>query len=39
MRKDGSLVGATSFAVMRERDLDRAFAFDPQFAEEGFATS
>jgi predicted nucleic acid-binding protein len=29
-------VDAVSFLVMRERDIDLAFAFDPHFEEEGF---
>ena len=31
-----SLVDAVSFLVMRQRGLERAFAFDPHFEEEGF---
>jgi len=33
-----SLVDGVSFLVMRQRGLERAFAFDPHFEEEGFAT-
>ena len=32
-----SLVDAVSFLVMRQQGLERAFAFDPHFEEEGFA--
>lgn len=32
-----SLVDRVSFAFMRDRDLDRAFAFDRRFRREGFA--
>ena len=32
-----SLVDWTSFEVMRQRGIDRAFAFDDDFAEQGFA--
>ena len=32
-----SLVDAVSFLVMRQRGLDRAFAYDPHFEEEGFS--
>jgi predicted nucleic acid-binding protein len=32
-----SLVDAVSFLVMRRRGLERAFAFDPRFEEEGFS--
>jgi predicted nucleic acid-binding protein len=32
-----SLVDTVSFLVMRQRGLERAFAFDPHFEEEGFA--
>jgi predicted nucleic acid-binding protein len=32
-----SLVDAASFVVMRRLRLDRAFAFDRHFEEEGFA--
>ena len=31
-----SLVDATSFLVIRERDADRVFAFDRHFEQEGF---
>jgi len=32
-----SLVDAVSFLVMRQRGLERAFAFDPHLDEEGFS--
>lgn len=32
-----SVVDAVSFLVMRRRGLERAFAFDPHFEEEGFS--
>ena len=32
-----SLVDAVSFVVMRHKNVDEAFAFDPHFAQEGFA--
>ena len=32
-----SLVDSVSFLVMRRRGLERAFAFDPHFEEEGFS--
>ncbi|MGD8331473.1 MAG: PIN domain-containing protein [Acidobacteriota bacterium] len=35
-RRGLSLVDATSFRVMRRRDLRRAFAFDDDFARQGF---
>jgi predicted nucleic acid-binding protein len=35
-RRDLSLVDCTSFLVMRQMGLDRAFAVDPHFAEQGF---
>ena len=35
-RRDVSLVDWTSFEVMRERTMDVAFAFDDDFAEQGF---
>jgi predicted nucleic acid-binding protein len=35
-RRQVSLVDAVSFAVMRSRRIDVAFAFDPHFAQEGF---
>lgn len=35
-RRDVSLVDWTSFVVMRERGIDRAFAFDDDFVEQGF---
>ena len=31
-----SLVDQVSFLIMRERRVERAFAFDPDFAAEGF---
>ena len=34
--RDISLVDWTSFVVMREQRLDRAFAFDSDFARQGF---
>lgn len=33
-----SLVDAVSFVTMRQSGLDEAFAFDPHFEQEGFAT-
>jgi uncharacterized protein len=36
-RRDLSLVDCTSFEIMRHRDMDRAFTFDPHFGEQGFA--
>jgi len=35
-RRHISLVDWTSFTVMRERGIDVAFAFDADFAHEGF---
>jgi predicted nucleic acid-binding protein len=36
-RKRGlSLADAVSFVVMRQRNLEEAFAFDPDFQQEGF---
>jgi uncharacterized protein len=35
-RRQLSLVDCTSFVVMREFSIDRAFAFDHHFAEQGF---
>ncbi len=35
-RRELSLVDCTSFAVMRALNLDRAFAFDQHFLEQGF---
>lgn len=35
-RRNLSLVDCVSFEVMREMDLDAAFAFDAHFAEQGF---
>jgi predicted nucleic acid-binding protein len=37
-RRDLSLVDCTSFEIMRQMGLDRAFTFDPHFGEQGFAT-
>jgi predicted nucleic acid-binding protein len=37
-RRDVSLVDRVSFEVMRERGIGEAFAFDPEFAREGFTT-
>ena len=37
-RRKLSLVDCVSFEVMRRRKIDRAFAFDGHFAEQGFAT-
>lgn len=34
--RGASLTDWISFEVMRARGLDRAFAFDPRFAEQGF---
>jgi predicted nucleic acid-binding protein len=34
---DVSLVDRTSFEVMRDRGIDHAFAFDDDFAKQGFA--
>lgn len=36
-RRKLSLVDCVSFAVMRQRGITEAFAFDRHFAEEGFA--
>lgn len=36
--RDVSLVDRVSFEVMRDRGIAQAFAFDPDFAREGFAT-
>ncbi len=36
-RRRLSLVDAVSFAVMRQRRLSQAFAFDPHFEQEGFS--
>jgi predicted nucleic acid-binding protein len=36
-RRQLSLVDATSFVIMRDRHIERAFAFDRHFAREGFA--
>ena len=33
-----SLVDAVSFTMMRQADVSEAFAFDPHFVQEGFAT-
>lgn len=35
-RRQVSLVDAVSFVVMRARQIDVAFAYDPQFVEQGF---
>ena len=35
-RRDVSLTDWTSFEVMRARGIERAFAFDPDFAGQGF---
>jgi uncharacterized protein len=35
-RRDVSLVDSVSFALMRERGITRAFAFDRHFADAGF---
>lgn len=35
-RRSVSLVDRSSFEIMRRRGIDRAFAFDPDFAEAGF---
>ncbi len=35
-RRQLSLVDCTSFATMRSRGIDAAFAFDQHFAEQGF---
>lgn len=37
-RRGPSLVDWVTFEMMREQQLDRAFAFDRDFSEEGFAT-
>ncbi len=36
-RRNLSLVDCVSFEVMRQQGLDKAFAFDPHFGEQGFA--
>jgi len=36
-RRDVSLVDYTTFEVMRREGIRQAFAFDPHFAEAGFA--
>jgi predicted nucleic acid-binding protein len=36
-RREVSLADWTSFDTMRRRGIERAFAFDPHFAEQGFA--
>lgn len=36
-RRSLSLVDAVSFLTMRARGLGEAFAFDPDFEQEGFA--
>jgi predicted nucleic acid-binding protein len=35
-RRDVSLADWASFDTMRQRGIDRAFAFDPHFTEQGF---
>lgn len=35
-RKDLSLVDCTSFEAMRRLGVDKAFCFDPRYAEQGF---
>ena len=35
-RGDLSLVDCASFELMRHRELDRPFSFDPHFSEQGF---
>jgi predicted nucleic acid-binding protein len=35
-KRDVSLTDWTSFEVMRDRGIERAFAFDPDFADQGF---
>ena len=35
-RRQVSLVDCVSFDLMRRLDVDRAFCFDPHFAEQGF---
>ncbi|MGH3318754.1 MAG: hypothetical protein ACRDN9_01010 [Streptosporangiaceae bacterium] len=35
--RECSFVDATSFALMREREIDRALAFDGDFSAAGFA--
>ena len=35
-RRSLSLVDCTSFAIMRQTDMQQVFAFDPHFAELGF---
>lgn len=37
-RRRLSLVDRVSFEVMRDRGITQAFAFDPDFAQEGFVT-
>ena len=37
-RRDLSLVDCTSFVVMRELGIEKAFALDQHFAEQGFQT-
>lgn len=37
-RRRLSLVDRVSFEVMRDRGITEAFAFDPDFAQEGFTT-
>ncbi|MFN7972631.1 MAG: PIN domain-containing protein [Acidobacteriota bacterium] len=35
-RRGVSLTDWTSFEIMRERDIEEAFSFDPDFEEQGF---
>ncbi len=37
-RRDLSLVDCTSFDIMRQFEIDKAFTFDPHFREQGFRT-
>lgn len=37
-RRGVSLVDCTSFLVMRRRGIEKAFAFDPDFRDQGFTT-
>lgn len=38
-RRRLSLVDRVTFEVMRDRGIEEAFAFDPDFAQEGFKTT
>ncbi|MGH2819877.1 MAG: type II toxin-antitoxin system VapC family toxin [Actinomycetota bacterium] len=38
LRRGESLVDRVSFEYMRDRDIERAFAFDADFSDEGFET-